>query len=36
MMESSSLEDDSINKTVRNLFRLERLKRKQLIPQLKV
>ena len=39
-MESQSLEEENIIKDIRNLFRLEKLKKKQtqqqLIPQLKV
>ena len=34
-MENPRLEEENIIKDVRNLFRLEKLKKKQLIPQLK-
>ena len=36
MMESSRLEEENIIKDIRNLIRLEKLKKKQLIPQLKI
>ena len=35
-MESSRLEEENIIKDIRNLIRLEKLKKKQLIPQLKI
>ena len=35
MMKSLNLEEENIIKYVRNLFTLEKLKKKQLIPQLK-
>ena len=34
-MGSSSLEEENIIKYIRNLFRLEKLKKKQFIPQLR-
>ena len=35
-MESPSLEEENRIKDVRNLFRLEKINKKQLIPQLKI
>ena len=35
MTESLSPEEENIIKDVRNLFKLEKLKKKQLVPQLK-
>ena len=35
-MGSSSLEEENIIEDVRNLFRLEKLKKKQLMPQLEM